>query len=118
LYLTRFFIDIRDFDTDLLSNFEDFLRVADIAIDYLRDMDESVVLEPDIDKSTECNHIAHDTIEDIPDSYGLESEFLRAHHRGTLCAWISTDGFICAPDKIESRRCCFCIDFFEFFLML
>ena len=94
MYLSFILVYVRDFDTDILSDFEVFVRIADISVNDLRDMDKPIVLESDIDKSPECNYIAHDTIEDISDSYGFERELLGTHHGSTLSTWIMTDGFI------------------------
>lgn len=105
-----FLVYIRDFDADFLSDFEDFLGVADISIDYLGDMDESIVLESDIDKSSECNHIAHDAIEDISDSYGLDCELLGTEHRSTLSTWIATEGLVRLPDEVYGCRSDFRIE--------
>ena len=104
------FIYVRDFDADFLSDFEDFVRVTDISVDDLRYMDEPIVLESDIDKGSECNHIAHDSVEDISDSYRLEGELLGAHHRSALSAWIATEGFVRLPDEVYSCRSDFSIE--------
>ena len=53
-------IDLDDADFDDLANFDHFFWVADESIGELRDMNEAVLMNTEIDKGSEVCNVGHD----------------------------------------------------------
>ena len=56
-------IDFYDTDTDVLMKVEDLCWVGDEAVGELRDVDESVLMNTDVDEGSEVGDVRHDTRE-------------------------------------------------------
>ena len=55
------YIDFDDTDTDVLVEAYDLCGVGDEAVGELRDVDESILMDTDVDECTEVGDVRHDT---------------------------------------------------------
>ena len=56
-------IDFNDTDTDVLMKADDLCWVGDEAVGELRDVDESILMNTDVDEGSEVRDVRHDTVE-------------------------------------------------------
>ena len=54
-------IDFDDTDTDVLMKADDLCGVSDEAVGELRDVDEAVLMNTDVDEGSEVGDVCHDT---------------------------------------------------------
>ena len=60
-FATHIYFD--DTDADMLMKADDLCGVGDEAVGELRDVDESVLMNTDVDEGSEVGNVRHDTVE-------------------------------------------------------
>lgn len=56
-------IDLKYFHANLLVQMYHFVRVFDVMVGHLADVDEAVLVHADVDKGTESGDVGHDAVE-------------------------------------------------------
>ena len=67
-YAVSVHIHIQDLDMDLLIKVYHLIRVFDVVVGHLADVDEAVLMHADVDESAEGGDIGDDAVEGHPDA--------------------------------------------------
>ena len=90
-FATHIYFD--DTDADVLMKTDDLCGVGDEAVGELRDVDESVLMDTDVDEDTEVGDVCHDTGEfhsydEVVESVDILVEFKDFNLSTGIAPWL------------------------------
>ena len=110
-------IDFDDTDADVLMKVDDLCGVGDEAVGELRDVDESVLMNTDVDEGSEVRDVRHDTGEfhtydEVVEGVDVLVEFEDFNRSTWVTPWLLkfgedvAEGSLPRPLRREGRQAC------------
>ena len=98
-------IDFQNLDSYLLVQMHHLVRVFDVMVGHLADVDEAVLMHADVDKSAEGSDVGHDAVEGHPNAQVVDGADVFIEFEGfKRLSWVAARFVQLAEDVVDGLQ--------------